>query len=670
MKSSLYRFACMEERVRRRDICVSLALLLLTFSASAQMFDLEQNRVQMMVLDGSWRFHTGDDPAWAQPSFDDSNWALLRSDETFSKQGYPDYTGFAWYRFPVRIPAGLRDPALILPNFGTSYQVFADGKLIGELGGMPPHRRSVWASYQLLRLPQAATASPRTIVIAIRGWNWIRGYGGPTGSSRLGSVAELSQWTSFLDLRNFWQNAASASLVLVYLMGGLGSLLLFAFRRSEREYLWFAIYELGTALQIVLNVMPTYGPAWSPGVYTAILISFTLNDFALIFFIGSMLRVGRPRALVVSGAAVVYIVLVYLWYPVLDAWMPAGFPPRAFGILETFEDVGQLTFNLGLLYTIYQAMRRKVSDAVLLFYPMLLFFLTMAILIARAAINNYGFHELSAQIDQLNQLTDWPFPIELLRVLEFLTQGGILAILVLRFARSRQDEERLSSEIEAARLVQQVLVPAETPVSPGFHIESLYKPAGEVGGDFFQIIAIPGGGALVVIGDVSGKGMPAAMTVSLLVGTLRTLAHYTQSPAEIMTAMNQRMLTRSQGGFTTCLILRVVPDGTVTAANAGHLAPYLDRQELNIDGGLPLGLDAQAVYAESTFELPEAAQLTLVTDGVVEARAKDGELFGFDRSRGLSSQSAQRIAEAAEAFGQEDDITVLTVVRQFVVHSS
>jgi serine phosphatase RsbU (regulator of sigma subunit) len=215
-----------------------------------------------------------------------------------------------------------------------------------------------------------------------------------------------------------------------------------------------------------------------------------------------------------------------------------------------------------------------------------------------------------------------------------------------------------------------VLVPAETPVIPGFHIESLYKPAGEVGGDFFQIIAIPGGGALVVIGDVSGKGMPAAMTVSLLVGTLRTLAHYTQSPAEIMTAMNQRMLTRSQGGFTTCLILRVDPDGTVTAANAGHLAPYLDRQELNIDGGLPLGLDAQAVYAESTFELPEAAQLTLVTDGVVEARAKDGELFGFDRSRGLSSQSAQRIAEAAEAFGQEDDITVLTVERQFTVRSS
>jgi serine phosphatase RsbU (regulator of sigma subunit) len=292
------------------------------------------------------------------------------------------------------------------------------------------------------------------------------------------------------------------------------------------------------------------------------------------------------------------------------------------------------------------------------------------VLLARPALNNLGFYRLSDQIDRLDHLTDWPFPISANRLLEFLAQGAILAVLVLRFARSRRDEERLSSEIEAARLVQQILVPAETPVIPGFRIESLYKPAGEVGGDFFQIIPTPESGALVVIGDVSGKGVPAAMTVSLLVGTLRTLAHYTQSPAEILTAMNQRMLVRSQGGFTTCLVLRVDPDGAITAANAGHLAPYCGGQEINVAGGLPLGLDGQSVYAEWTFELPTAAQLTLVTDGVVEARAKDGELFGFDRSRSISSQSAQQIAQAAEDFGQEDDITVLTVVREFAVRSS
>src|SRR6202012_896313 len=109
----------------------------------------------------------------------------------------------------------------------------------------------------------------------------------------------------------------------------------------------------------------------------------------------------------------------------------------------------------------------------------------------------------------------------------------------------------------------------------GFALESVYKPAGQVGGDFFQIIPIANGGVLAAIGDVSGKGMPAAMTVSLLVGTLRTLVHYTQSPAEILSAMNQRMLARSSGGFTTCLVLRLDRDGAATVANAGHLAPYL-----------------------------------------------------------------------------------------------
>jgi serine phosphatase RsbU (regulator of sigma subunit) len=190
----------------------------------------------------------------------------------------------------------------------------------------------------------------------------------------------------------------------------------------------------------------------------------------------------------------------------------------------------------------------------------------------------------------------------------------------------------------------------------------VYKPAGEVGGDFFQIAPIESGGALVIIGDVSGKGMPAAMTVSLLVGTFRTLAHYTQSPAEILTAMNVRMLARSHGGFTTCLVLRAHPDGRLIIANAGHIAPYLGGEELPIENGLPLGLSAASIYPESTFHLSLGQQVTLITDGVVEARDKSGGLFGFERTARISIQPADVIAETAQAFGQTDDITALTLV--------
>ncbi len=166
----------------------------------------------------------------------------------------------------------------------------------------------------------------------------------------------------------------------------------------------------------------------------------------------------------------------------------------------------------------------------------------------------------------------------------------------------------------------------------------------------------------MVIGDVSGKGMPAAMTVSLLVGTFRTLAHYTQSPSEILAAMNIRMLARSHGGFTTCLVLRADEDGTITVANAGHLVPYLAGEELSLENGLPLGLSAATDYVESTFRFVPGQQLTLITDGVVEARDKTGAHFGFDRTAGLSIQPAEAIARAAQAFGQEDDITTLTLI--------
>jgi serine phosphatase RsbU (regulator of sigma subunit) len=205
---------------------------------------------------------------------------------------------------------------------------------------------------------------------------------------------------------------------------------------------------------------------------------------------------------------------------------------------------------------------------------------------------------------------------------------------------------------------------------PGFNMASAYKPAREVGGDFFQILPLEEGGALVVIGDVSGKGMPAAMTVSLLVGTVRTLAHYTQSPGEILTAMNYRMLNRSAGGFTTCLVVRVDADGKLTIANAGHLAPYLNGHELAVHGGMPLGLEATRSYAESSFMLGEDEQLTMLTDGVVEARNRHGELYGFDRTALIAKNSADAIADVAREFGQEDDITVLTLSRIATVETS
>jgi Stage II sporulation protein E (SpoIIE) len=254
----------------------------------------------------------------------------------------------------------------------------------------------------------------------------------------------------------------------------------------------------------------------------------------------------------------------------------------------------------------------------------------------------------------------WSYTISTLTLLGTVT----LAIMARDLIRDRREKERMAAELEAGRAVQQVLIPEEIPTIPGFNIQAVYKPFGEVGGDFFQILPIKTGGVLVVIGDVSGKGMPAAMMVSLLVGTVLTLAESTRSPAEILAGLNRRLQGRSHGGFTTCLVLRADPNGTLTIANAGHIAPYLGGKELTLNNGFPLGVSAKSTYTEGIFELAAGQQLTLLTDGVVEARDKDGALFGFERTAAMSSQSADQIAKTAELFGQDDDITVLTLERR------
>jgi len=243
----------------------------------------------------------------------------------------------------------------------------------------------------------------------------------------------------------------------------------------------------------------------------------------------------------------------------------------------------------------------------------------------------------------------------------------LLVIIVLRTVRIAQERSEIAAEIAAARTVQQVLIPDFLPSVPGLTIESAYLPAQEVGGDFFQVLPLADGDAFIVVGDVSGKGLKAAMTVSLIVGTLRTYVEFYTSPADLLSGLNRRLHGRHVG-FATCLVLKIAPEGEVTIANAGHPNPYLDGVEVATESNLPVGITLDVEYAETHLHLDPAQSLTLVTDGVVEATQPESrELFGFERTQAISRQAANAIAEAAQAFGigapQADDITVLTVTR-------
>ena len=231
----------------------------------------------------------------------------------------------------------------------------------------------------------------------------------------------------------------------------------------------------------------------------------------------------------------------------------------------------------------------------------------------------------------LSEFIDNPFPITMDNVADFALFLGILVVLLNRFARTSREQDRIAADLESARTLQQVLIPETLPTIPGIAIATAYHPAQEVGGDFFQIIPIPSGDTLIVLGDVSGKGLPAAMTVSLIVGALRTIVEFTSSPAEILASLNRRLHGRGSG-FTTCVALRISPSGLLTIANAGHLAPYLNGEELETDATLPLGLDPDLTVSERTRQTAPSDHLTLITDGVLEATDLEGQLFGFDRT--------------------------------------
>ena len=253
--------------------------------------------------------------------------------------------------------------------------------------------------------------------------------------------------------------------------------------------------------------------------------------------------------------------------------------------------------------------------------------------------------------------------------LQLITRSALFLAIVYAVGRyaveSLRRQTTLEQEFQNARELQQVLIPVHLPELAGFAVTSAYRPAAEVGGDFFQILPLDGGSALVVVGDVSGKGLKAAMTVSLIVGALHTLTDTTVRPGEILAGLNRRLAGRIEDGFATCLILLVTPGGVVVVASAGHPSPLINGREVEMPGNLPLGIIPGMTYAEETLRLEVGDHLALYTDGLLEARGANGELFGFHRveKHFAARPNAEETADAAVAFGQDDDITVLTLTR-------
>ena len=205
-----------------------------------------------------------------------------------------------------------------------------------------------------------------------------------------------------------------------------------------------------------------------------------------------------------------------------------------------------------------------------------------------------------------------------------------------RLRRAEAERERVSRELKLARLVQEQFLPAELPKLPGWKVETFYRSAREVGGDFYDIAELPDGKVGITIGDVTDKGAPAALVMATTQGLLRAEAPRLGSPSAVLELVNEVLVSNTPDRmFATCLYISLDPtSGSLRFANAGHNLPYL----VTADGvvelratGMPLGLMPGTSYELKEATVGAGSRVLLHTDGLAEAHNPDGEMFGFPR---------------------------------------
>jgi hypothetical protein len=627
-----------------------------------------------VALDGPWQFHPGDNQAWASPTTDDrtghDGWEQLQADAPWGSQTHPSYTGYGWYRRHIDLsvaPNASPDIALLIPAIDDVYELYWNGQPMGHNGTFPPNVNP------FIGVPaQTYGLGPvRSGVLAIRVYklplasNDDGTAGGFEGAPILGSPTAIAAAKDTLDYHWLQSQQFRFALSGLYALASLMSLIMWLRDRRQWLLFWMMVYTFMVPLEVLLNGMRLHASY----ILLTFLIqsSIQLREISQWYLLVWLLQLHE-------NAKLRRILRIFAIFSMICGTLDGalGFCYEALGthvfqicdaILTFFILPGEV---IPVVLVVYAIVRRKQLDFA-------------RWLVAIISLVNGVFYSISNIAAQGIRFTHWTLaprmtslhltlfgsviPIQIiLRTVLFLS----ILYAVIRYAidyRSRQNV--LEQELENARELQRVLVPEALPTIPGFNLTSAYRPDREVGGDFFQIIALENNSTLVVLGDVSGKGLRAAMAVSLIVGAIRTLAESTSSPADLLARLNRHLYGHLQGGFATCIAARLDPGAVCTVASAGHPGPFINGREVELPGALPVGLSLGTVYHEMRIDLEAATHLALYTDGLLEARNASGELYGFTRMQKLFSTSptAAQATEAAMQFGQNDDITVLTLTR-------
>ncbi len=599
---------------------------------------------QPAPLSGNWKQHDGDDLRWADPQLDDSAWATVVMPEIAVMASVRK----CWYRLRVQLPQDLpqdlpQEPlALLVGPFGNAYayELFVDGRRIGTQGdlaaGMWGLRTATVAAFDI-------PSGQRSPVIALRVTKALSPYGFlPDALHRVSWIGTRDAIA--LQARSWRGEQLANVLPLLMVSAAIGISAAFFFilplwRRDSPEYFWFGFFLLGTLGGLVPVAYPE-GFGFERSLALVWFVVLTAGPAGVICFLYLMKTLFASR------------ITWLAWLAGLVSLMQLALPLARFMAGSPMELKAQLALVAGLavwMGLLYYEVGWRASTS-----PRGLRGLHITV-ICYLTLHLLQFVGLFVTFNE--GLMVQAFFLKSCSLLVFAFAMSIL--LNQRAAALLSERQRMGQELAAAAEVQSLMLSPSSGGRSVFSIEPLYLPATEVGGDFYQILDSEDGSRLVLIGDVSGKGLRAAMVVSLVTGILRN--RRSDRPGSILAEVNASLAGRMGGGFVTCCCARFDAGGAVTIANAGHPAPYADGRELEVEAGLPLGIVPDVVYHEFGVQ---GDRFTFVSDGVVEAENAQRELFGFDRTREICGRSAQQIADAAKAWGQNDDITVVTVRRR------
>jgi hypothetical protein len=645
-------------------------------------------------LFGPWKFTVGDSPTdrktgkplWAEPDFDDSKWETVDLTPKngdidpnagisgyvpgWTAKGHPGYWGYAWYRIRVQVQTRPgQEVALAGPaDVDDAYQVFDNGELTGHFGDFTGRKPQIYLTQpRMFPLAQAgsygagAGVDESMRVLAFR--LWMEPYtlfnaldaGGFHTAPVLGEAGAVAAGYQMRWLELIRSYAAFAAQSLLFGLLAVVAFSLILFDRSDRVYLWmgalFLLIAVSSALVVIGGWTEFQGFSINSLLIDGLLSPLIYATWVMVWWVwfGQKRPTWLPRF--TAGLTLLLIVSTVLGDEIFF-----GLVPHAVAIhFVTVSQILQFLFFALLLWVVVEGIRQHGVEG----------WLVLPIVALR------GIGAFSIQLNLLHIRLNWfPFGVTVnLGSIANLLIAMIIALLLLRrLLRSVRSQRLMALDVKHAQEVQQVILPEARLAMPGLTVESEYRPAREVGGDFFQIIPHKTDGSLLIVaGDVTGKGLKAGMLVALLVGAIRSTSDWSTDPMVILKALNQRLMGRNDA-HATCLALRIAVDGEATLANAGHMPPYLNGEPVAMEGALPLGMIEGAELSAMHFQLKQDDKLVLMSDGIAEATDAEGHLFGFERIHELlrTATTAAAVANAAQSFGQEDDISVISVTRTTV----